>query len=81
MDLVSCPGWPAALAPVLSKVLEGHCGYSALRRLLLPELAVSRLSWQGALPEETVAALAGAGQEDTSTCLGAQQEAAARTER
>ncbi|KAL4440704.1 hypothetical protein ABPG77_000413 [Micractinium sp. CCAP 211/92] len=39
VDLVSCAGWPASLDPVLGKVLEGHCGYLAVRQLLLAELA------------------------------------------
>ncbi|KAL4457509.1 hypothetical protein ABPG75_012374 [Micractinium tetrahymenae] len=39
VELASCAGWPADLDLVLSRVSEGHCGYQALRRLLLAELA------------------------------------------
>jgi len=45
LGLVSIEGCPADLAPVLTKLLMGHCGYLELRRLVLLRLKV----WNGLL--------------------------------
>lgn len=42
MKLVSCSGWPASEALVESQVQAGHCGYFALRELLMLRLKVRR---------------------------------------
>lgn len=47
--MASCAGWPASLDPILSKVLEGRCGYLAVRQLILAELTVSELRWRVAM--------------------------------